>query len=156
MDDPSHGKGICMMSKKETATSTLESYTMDTFSKEKRGEGQSEFTRLNYTLCFGPTIVSVHDHHLPKKFWSGISDSDMETVRYLLRNPIWQFPANEVMTEEKLLHYGTGPDKRGFVMLDHRWQGKLGDLFFDDERFSRARNVLAQMLRRNVRLVLEI
>ena len=35
-------------------------------------------------------------------------------------------------------------------------QGKLGDLFFDDERFSRARNVLAQMLRRNVRLVLEI
>ena len=35
-------------------------------------------------------------------------------------------------------------------------QGKLGDLFFDDKRFSRARNVLAQMLRRNVRLVLEI
>ena len=35
-------------------------------------------------------------------------------------------------------------------------QNKLGDFFFDSGRFSRAKNVLAQMLRRNVRLVLEI
>ena len=32
----------------------------------------------------------------------------------------------------------------------------MGDFFFDSGRFSRAKNVLAQMLRRNVRLVLEI
>ena len=55
-----------------------------------KDQTSKELTRLNYTLCFGPSMVAVHDHHLPRKFWSGVSSSDMNTLRHLLRNPIWQ------------------------------------------------------------------
>ena len=53
------------------------------------GEVQ-KYSRLNYTLCFGNDIVDVHNHHLPEKFWSGISDSDLDTLFHLLHNPVWQ------------------------------------------------------------------
>ena len=63
---------------------------MQGLGENRKDQTSKELTRLNYTLCFGPSMVAVHDHHLPRKFWSGVSSSDMNTLRHLLRNPIWQ------------------------------------------------------------------
>ena len=55
-----------------------------------------------------------------------------------------------------MLEFGTESNKKGYALLDHRWQSKLGDFTFDAKRFPEPKNILAQMLRKGLRMILTI
>ena len=107
--------------------------------------------RLNYTICTGGKdtldgqgdLKKLHDHFLPKVFWHGQKVEDINTIKSVLRLPLWQVPAKDTKNLKQYLNTLSFPIaqatnksiNRGYLLLDHHWQKNMGDFEFDPDSF---------------------
>ena len=124
-----------------------------------------ELPRLNYTICVEKDIKTVHRRLLPEYFWEGHSKTDLETLKHLLKKPIWQVPTENMLTHDIVERYieqvvgrsrgGSGID-RGYLLLDYQWQQHMGDFQFNPQKFTDLKLTLDIIKKTGFKLVLTI
>lgn len=123
---------------------------------------------LNYTICTDGQgdLKNLHQHFLPKTFWDGHSQNDMSTLKSVLKKPLWQVPATEGLTHDKLKNYLnlTFPNvelsekatDRGYLLLDYHWQKNMGDFKFNEIDFPNVSETIKMVNQTGLKLVLTI
>ena len=113
-----------------------------------------DYPKLDYTLCTDKSITRLHKQFLPKSFWAGHTQDDLDRVHHLLRKEIWQVPSYSEMSHEVLVKYvnevigGLDPNDdssssatitekkdHGYLMLNYHWQKSMGDFALNGEAF---------------------
>ena len=112
--------------------------------------------KLNYSICIGKDIRSIHSHHLPSKFWHGISDQDLDALNHLLKNPIWQFQTDANFSKDTIEEFVNSTNTNGYLLLDYKWQAHLGDFAFDPDLIPEPKNLMVKLLKKGIRIVLTL
>lgn len=118
---------------------------------------------LNYTICMADNIKTLHYALAEKSLWDGLKQTDTETVKALLAEPVWQIVSRgkHHLTEAALVNYtedviALGFLKQGHVLLNEHWQTEVGDFTFDKSRFPTINETLDVIHRRGFRIMLTI
>lgn len=103
--------------------------------------------KLNYSVCSSDNMKDLHSFLSEKSLWDGLRETDIDTINYLLREPVWQIaPASKAqLTESAVLNYTDDVIALGFV-----GQGKVIQL--TTKRFSIFINVFTNSELQNMKV----
>ncbi|XP_053693350.1 myogenesis-regulating glycosidase [Sabethes cyaneus] len=123
----------------------------------------SQYPELNYEICTGPDMKTLHNGLLQKSLWDGLTENDNAIIKSLLREPVWQIPASsqEELTETAIYNYtenviASGYLRLGHVLLNEFWQKHIGDFTLDADRFATLEDTVNILHRRGFRISLSI
>ncbi|XP_058792684.1 myogenesis-regulating glycosidase isoform X2 [Phymastichus coffea] len=114
--------------------------------------------QLNYSICAGDNMRSLHALTAEKFLWDGLRPDELQAVHSLLTEPVWQVsPTNEAdvynYTEDVI---ALGFLRQGHVLLSERWQPSSGDFALDESRFRSMNNTIDVIHRRGFRIALAL
>ncbi|XP_055540065.1 myogenesis-regulating glycosidase isoform X2 [Wyeomyia smithii] len=123
----------------------------------------SKYSELNYEICTGPDMKTLHNGLMQKSLWDGLTENDNAIIKSLLREPVWQIPASsqEELTETAIYNYteaiiASGYLRLGHVLLNEFWQKHIGDFTLDTDRFPTLEDTVNILHRRGFRISLSI
>ncbi|XP_055603600.1 myogenesis-regulating glycosidase isoform X2 [Uranotaenia lowii] len=123
----------------------------------------SKYPQLNYKVCTGPDMKTVHNGLTQKSLWDGLTENDNAVIKSLLREPVWQIPAaNQAqLTETAIYNYtenviASGYLRLGHVFVNEYWQKNIGDFKLDAERFPTLEDTVKILHRRGFRISISI
>lgn len=118
---------------------------------------------LKYSICVGANMKALHKQLMPKMLWDGLKPDELDVVKSMIEEPIWQIPAssNEELTESTIYNYTEdvmtmGFHRLGHVLINEFWQREVGDFTLDKERFATLNNTVVILHRRGFKVALTI
>nr|XP_029726765.1 myogenesis-regulating glycosidase-like isoform X2 [Aedes albopictus] len=123
----------------------------------------ANYSSLDYKVCTGPDMKTVHNGLTQKSLWDGLTENDNAIMKSLLREPVWQIPAfsQDELTETVIYNYtenviASGYLHVGHVLINEFWQKNIGDFKFDSDRFPTLEDTINILHRRGFRISLSI
>lgn len=118
---------------------------------------------LSYKICYAADMKELHKSMRQQDLWDGVKESDMNIVRSLLQEPIWQIPAAtaDQLTESAIYNFtedviAMGYMRLGHVLVNEFWQKEIGDYTLDTERFQTLVDTVNILHRRGFKLVFTV
>jgi myogenesis-regulating glycosidase len=118
---------------------------------------------LNYKICTADDMRILHNGMTQKSLWDGLKEKDVNIIKSLLDEPVWQISASgvETLTEAAIYNYTEDVIALGFLGLGHvlineYWQKDIGDFVLDTKRFQTLENTVDILHRRGFRISLTI
>lgn len=118
---------------------------------------------LKYKICVGANMKALHKQLMPKMLWDGLKPGELEVVKSVIEEPIWQIPASssQELTESMIYNYTEDVMTLGFLRLGHVlinefWQKEIGDFTLDTDRFPTLKNTVNILHRRGFKVALTI
>ncbi|XP_055644660.1 myogenesis-regulating glycosidase isoform X2 [Toxorhynchites rutilus septentrionalis] len=123
----------------------------------------TKYPALNYRICTGPDMKTIHNGLTQKSLWDGLTENDNAIIKSLLREPVWQIPAasQAKLTETFIYNYtenviASGYLRLGHVLVNEFWQKNIGDFNIDTDRFPTLEDTIKILHRRGFRITLSI
>lgn len=118
---------------------------------------------LNYKICIGEDMKSVHQFFTQQSLWDGMKEVDITVVHSILEEPVWQIPAVGTKQLNTMSIYNFTADvvdsgflRIGHVLINEFWQNEIGDYKVDEERFKDLQEKVNILHRRGFKVVLTI
>ncbi|XP_041980599.1 myogenesis-regulating glycosidase isoform X3 [Aricia agestis] len=126
----------------------------------------TEFPEMRYNICTSRDMKSLHSSihsHRQAPLWDGLKPADMQTLDFLITEPIWQIAPRfkHELQDETISRYtedviDLGFLKQGHVLINEFWQNEIGDLTVDTSRFATLNVTVDKLHRRGFKVAFTV